>query len=71
MEGVVLRDPADQPAVALPVGTRVEVRSRYRAAWSGGFEIVTSTAEGYWLRRESDWYLLPRPFVARDVRRRS
>ena len=56
---------------ALPVGTRVEVRSRYRRSWSDGFEIVETTDEGYWLQRESDEYRLPRPFVADDVRRRS
>jgi hypothetical protein len=49
----------------------VEVRSRYRESWSNGFEVDQSTDEGYWLRRESDRYLLPRAFVADDVRRRS
>jgi hypothetical protein len=56
---------------ALPVGTRVEVRSRYRESWSTGFEVEQTTQEGYWLRRASDRYLLPRAFVADDVRRRS
>lgn len=56
---------------ALRVGTRVEVRSRYRESWSNGFEVDQSTDEGYRLRRESDRNLLPRAFVAADVRRRS
>ena len=56
---------------ALPIGTRVEVRSRYRGSWSNGFEIEERTDEGYWLRRESDRYLLPSPFIADDIRPRS
>ena len=55
----------------LPVGTRVEVRGSFRGSWSNGFEIVETSDEGYWLRRDSDRSLLPRPFVAQDVRRRS
>ncbi len=53
------------------MGTRVEVRSRYRKTWSAGFVIVHTTDDGYWLRRDSDRSLLPNPFVADDVRRRS
>ena len=56
---------------ALPIGTRVEVRSRYHGSWSDGFEIEERTEEGYWLRRESDRYLLPSPFIADDIRPRS
>jgi hypothetical protein len=55
----------------LPIGTPVAVRTRYQDAWSNGFEVVRVTGDGYWLRRESDRYLLPRAFVADDVRRRS
>ena len=55
----------------LPVGTHVEVRTRYRRSWSNGFEVDQTTDEGYWLRRESDRYVLPRPFIANDVRRTS
>jgi hypothetical protein len=55
----------------LPIGTRVEVRSHYRGSWSNGFEVDQTTDDGYWLRRESDRYLLPKPFVADEVRRRS
>jgi hypothetical protein len=54
----------------LPIGTRVEVRSRYRGSWSSGFEIEQTSDGGYWLRRESDRYLLPSPFIADDIRPR-
>jgi hypothetical protein len=54
----------------LPTGTRVEVRNRYGAFWSAGFEIAQATDDGYWLRRESDRYLIPREFSSGDVRRR-
>lgn len=63
--------PSESQRGALTVGTRVEVRSRYQGSWSNGFEVVQTTDEGYWLRRDSDQYLLPSPFVADDVRRRS
>jgi hypothetical protein len=55
----------------LPIGTRVEVRTRYGGVWSNGFEVVQTSDEGYWLRRESDQSLLPTPFVADVVRRES
>jgi len=55
----------------LRIGTRVEVRGRYTGSWSAGFEIVDTTENGYWLRRDSDQYRLPTPFVSNDVRRRS
>lgn len=54
----------------LPTGTHVAVRNRYQHSWSNGFEVVHTTRDGYWLRRESDGYLLPRAFVVDDVRRR-
>ena len=39
---------------------------------AGGAKGLAHVAEaGYWLRRESDGYLLPMAFVADDVRRRS
>ena len=67
-----MQRPLGQPwRGALPIGTRVEVRSRYRGAWCNGFEIEERTDEGYWLRRESDRYLLPSPFIADDIRPRS
>jgi hypothetical protein len=64
---------ADRPQghnmTALPLGTRVEVRTRYRRSWSNGFEIAGTTTDGYWLRRDSDRSVLPCAFVADDVRR--
>ena len=67
-----MQRPIDQPwPGALPIGTRAEVRTRYRGSWSKGFEISRTTDEGYWLRRESDRYLLPSPFLAEDIRPRS
>jgi hypothetical protein len=56
---------------ALPVGTRVEVRTRYRRSWSKGFEVIETTTLGYRLRRDSDRSLLPTPFGADDVRRQT
>jgi hypothetical protein len=56
---------------ALPVGTRVEVRTRFRQSWSNGFEVAEVDAFGYWLRRDSDDYLLPCPFVDEEIRRES
>ena len=53
----------------IPIGTRVEVRSSYLGSWSRGFEVAEPTAQGYWVRRDSDRYLLPRAFGADDVRR--
>jgi hypothetical protein len=60
--------PAARPS--LPVGTPVEVRNRFCSAWSGGFEVAEATREGYWLRRQSDSYVLPNEFEPTEVRRR-
>ena len=51
------------------VGTSIEVRSRFREAWSRGFEVAEATQDGYWVRRLSDRYVLPVEFVGSDVRR--
>ena len=53
----------------LPVGTPVEVRNRFCSSWSRGFEVAETTRAGYWLRRQSDCYVLPAEFVATEVRR--
>jgi hypothetical protein len=67
-----MEDPPNHLArPALPVGTRVEVRTRFRGSWSNGFTVAQATGDGYWLRRESDQYLLPTPFVTASVRHRS
>lgn len=65
------RPPIERGRDDLPTGTRVEVRIRFQGSWSNGFEVARVTDGGYWLRRESDGYLLPTSFVADDVRRRS
>ncbi|MDZ7733106.1 MAG: hypothetical protein U5R31_08295 [Acidimicrobiia bacterium] len=65
-------DPAESATATdrrLAPGTRVEVRQRFDASWSRGFEIVESTEEGYRIRRLSDRAVLPAVFVAEDVRR--
>ena len=53
-------------------GTRVEVRSRFEAAWSRGFEVVEQIAEDrglrYRLRRRSDGSILPVLFDENDLR---
>jgi hypothetical protein len=53
-------------------GTRVEVRSRFEAAWTRGFEVVERVEEvpepRYKLRRRSDGSVLPVLFEADDLR---
>jgi hypothetical protein len=53
-------------------GTRVEVRSRFEAAWSRGFEVAervgTGAASRYKLRRRSDGSILPVLFEENDLR---
>lgn len=55
------------------VGTHVEVRNRFDARWSRGFEIVEtvpSPTNGarYRVRRRSDGAVLPAEFEADDLR---
>jgi hypothetical protein len=54
---------------SLPTGIPVEVRNRFDASWSSGFEIAAMTPGGYWLRRRSDQYVLPAAFAAGELRR--
>jgi hypothetical protein len=53
-------------------GTRVEVRGRFEAQWSRGFEIAERTddpqMERYKVRRRSDNSILPVTFSANDLR---
>jgi hypothetical protein len=65
-----MHTPPGESRHELPTGTRVEVRTGYDGSWSYGFEVAQMTDDGYWLRRVSDRYLLPRAFVPADVRRR-
>lgn len=53
-------------------GTRVEVRSRFEAAWTRGFEVVervtANPAPQYKVRRRSDGSILPVLFDEADLR---
>ena len=53
-------------------GTRVEVRSRFEAVWTRGFEVVervTDVPEAqYTVRRRSDGSILPVLFDEHDLR---
>ena len=57
----IARDP-------IPVGTRVEVRSRFIGTWSRGFEIADHRGTGYLIKRLSDGSVLPDDFDPADVR---
>jgi hypothetical protein len=61
MDEGVSRDP-------ISVGAHVEVRNRFCASWSRGFEVAETTGVGYRLRRQSDRYVLPAEFTANEVR---
>jgi hypothetical protein len=56
-------------------GTRVEVRSRFEAAWTRGFEVVERVGEAarsqYKVRRRSDGSILPVLFDEADLREES
>ena len=52
----------------IPVGTRVEVRSRFIGTWSRGFEIAEHRDNCYGIKRLSDGSLLPDGFDPSDVR---
>jgi hypothetical protein len=53
-------------------GTRVEVRSRFEAAWTRGFEVAERVCDGaasrYKVRRRSDGSILPVLFEEDDLR---
>ncbi len=59
---------ADRAAPLSP-GTRVEVRSSFDRRWSGGFEVVEASGDGYRLLRLSDHTQLPGTFKRDDIRR--
>jgi hypothetical protein len=54
---------------SLQPGARVEVRRRFDAEWSDGFEVAEVTDAGYRIRRLSDGTVLPVDFSPEDVRR--
>jgi len=62
-------DQLQEHEVVLEPGTRVEVRSRFDASWSHGFEVADATDTGYRIRRLSDRMILPVEFVFDDVRK--
>ena len=53
----------------LPVGTAVEVRSRFDRRWAGGFSVAAVARDAYQLRRTSDGSVLPAWFPSDDIRR--
>jgi hypothetical protein len=52
----------------IPVGTRVEVRSRFIGTWSRGFEIADHRQSSYRIKRLSDGSVMPDDFDPSDVR---
>ncbi|HEX6312704.1 MAG TPA: hypothetical protein VF152_13905 [Acidimicrobiia bacterium] len=53
---------------AFPAGTRVEVFSSFRSSWAAGFEVATGHDGGYQILRLSDRTILPKTFLAEDLR---
>ena len=60
--------PAEATSEMLEPGTRVDVRSRFDARWSHGFEVEEACSGGYRIRRLSDGAVLPTEFTADEVR---
>jgi hypothetical protein len=59
---------AEAAGNGLEPGTKVDVRSRFDARWSHGFEVAESVTGGYRIRRLSDGALLPIDFPSSEVR---
>ena len=55
--------------VSLPVGTSVEVRSRFDQRWARGFSVAAVATDAYQLRRVSDGSVLPAWFPRDEIRR--
>ncbi|MFZ0667452.1 MAG: hypothetical protein WAM97_16985 [Acidimicrobiales bacterium] len=55
-------------AEPIPVGTRVEVRSRFVGEWSRGFEVAEHRSNRYGIKRLSDGSILPDDFDETEVR---
>jgi hypothetical protein len=53
---------------ALPVGTTVEVRSRFDRRWAKGFAVAASSTDAYQVRRLSDGSVLPAWFPHDEIR---
>jgi hypothetical protein len=60
--------PAEATGELIEPGTRVDVRSRFDARWTHGFEIVEACPDGYRIRRLSDGSVLPTEFTTDEVR---
>lgn len=58
----------DGAADEIPVGTTVEVRSRFDRRWARGFSVDSVDEATYRLRRTSDGAVLPARFAPEDVR---
>jgi hypothetical protein len=56
------------PLTDLPVGTAVEVRSRFDRRWARGFSVAAVARDAYQLRRTSDGTVLPAWFPADEIR---
>jgi hypothetical protein len=53
----------------LSAGDKVEVRRRFDAQWSRGFEVVEVAEKGVRVRRISDGEILPVVFPEIDIRK--
>jgi hypothetical protein len=58
----------EEPRVVIAIGTAVDVFSRFRQEWVGGFEVAAVRDHGYSIRRRLDWAVLPGVFGPDDVR---
>jgi hypothetical protein len=60
-------------ATSIRAGDEVEVRQRFTAGWSGGFQVddvdLSGSSPEVWLRRSSDGERLPLGFSVEDIRR--
>ena len=62
--------PGTERRLALPPGTRVEVRNRFDGSWGRGFVVASADDDGrYHITRQSDGDVLPTAFDREDVRR--
>ncbi len=57
-----------QRTTELPVGTDVEVRSRFDRRWARGFSVAAVARNAYQVRRISDGAVLPAWFPSDEIR---
>jgi hypothetical protein len=60
--------PAVTEPELIPVGTPVEVRSRFVGSWSRGFEVADHPHGRYKIKRLSDGSVLPDEFDPEEIR---